>query len=113
MAIDNINDVHIAIPQAAIAGCTENKRNVIARVKIKTSNKIKKVIATWVKLSVAYKNKGGKTDNVRKNQIAEKVDVIFSFFVHMYIGRGVMKIVRNEPEKAIITIVSLVKPCVM
>jgi len=55
----------------------------IAMIKIKTSNKIKKLVATRVKLSVAYKNKGGKIDNIGNIQTAQKIEVVFVFFVHM------------------------------
>ncbi|RHZ81891.1 hypothetical protein Glove_117g492 [Diversispora epigaea] len=79
---DNIRShikLHIVIQQKKMVTSGKKKpRNDNVNVKIKISNKIKRVIVTLLKISVAYKNKGGK---IIKS--AKKVIVAISFLLKL------------------------------
>ncbi|RHZ79882.1 hypothetical protein Glove_140g7 [Diversispora epigaea] len=81
-------------------------RNDNVNVKIKISNKIKRVIVTLLKISVAYKNKGGK---IIKS--AKKVIMAISFLdSSLKISCAITIDPIIEPLRAIETSVNLVKP---
>src|SRR4051794_13033617 len=81
-------------------------------VKTKTSNKTKKVIVTLLKLSVAYKNKGGNPVKISVKNIVKVIEAIIFLESSLEISDVIIIDATNAQMKADTTIVSLLKPSI-
>ena len=82
--------------------------------KINISDRTKKAIIISLKFPIASTNKGGKIaimSNIEIIMVFTAIGVLV-FVVYVQISHAVIMTARSEPQKAIVTIVSLVKPCV-
>ncbi|CAG8439957.1 6865_t:CDS:1 [Diversispora eburnea] len=106
MTIDNPTKKGIMIHQRML------EKAVNRIVKIRISNKIKKIIVTMLKLPVAYKNKGGKIVKINVKSVVKIILATIFLDSSLEISHVIIIDAIIAQSKADTTIVNLLRPSI-
>ncbi|RHZ72501.1 hypothetical protein Glove_242g69 [Diversispora epigaea] len=95
-----------------LSGKKKEQRPVSMIVKIKISNKIKKIIVTLLKLSFAYKNKGGKIVKINVKSVVKIIMATIFLDSSLEISHVIIIVAIIAQSKTDTIIVNLLRPSI-